>query len=474
MKKLVALILIISLVLVPCLAYADTAFEDNWILEAGGIKPIEVAAIEATEIKAATSNTDVFLQGYSVPNAMNFYYFGSGSQATTFSNGFAQLPLLAQAITYSIAYSTQNLNTKIQTALTTLNTAVSNIKTGVGNINTSSGNTAINTSNIYSRLGTMNTSIDNLKSYTDDVESTLTSILSAIQNQTFDLGTFIPNFMPDSSYDFSDPSWTTVQRRTVTTDGASSMSGFTSPYMILQLRELLRANNNAAALTYDKMFNMVTGSDYNDANYHVIFSPLTGNQVTLYKRSFWVDYRTVSRYITRGLSLITALDPNASYTLTDKNLRSNTVTDISIGDYLRQFGENASYYLARLNYVLASDAEIDMRMSSEANTTSALHNYVSSSGGASFNPHDLSSLSDFTSSVTDDIVPSTASPTLLVNTLNDDDVWSWFTQSTADALEPTSRLRNESKSSDPGLSSTPLLDSYYHDLEQALGVSYDR
>lgn len=440
MKSLVALIICVSLVLVPCFAYADTAsgsaltLDDQlWIMNEGGIKPVQVAAVEAGAIKAAAAdNTNVFLNGYSMPSSMNFYYFGSGSQATTFTNAFSQLPYLAQAITYSIAYSTQNLNTKLQTALTTLNTAVSNIKTGVANINTSSGNTATNTSNIYSRLGDINSNIGDIKLYTDGVETALSNILTAIQNQSLTI--------PQSLIDDVDSIETKVP----------SQAYYWNKF-------LTNSNGQIPTISQGGVFRQ-QAFDFGSN------SLLGGIEGLLY-------YGLTGT--TNGVSLLVrdVRDNNAALDdyLYDSSLTATLIPRTTIWQNMRDFWTNTSYHLSRLAFVLANDDEIAARQAAAANTAAAVSNVISSSGSGSAKPSDISGIADLKSSVSDSVSTGVNVNSIFTETGSGGHAWDWFTQGIQDELSAPSRRSNVRFNSKSSGSDTPMLDAYYHDLEEAIG-----
>lgn len=437
MKKLVALFICFSLVLVPCFAYADTASgsaltldEQLWIMNEGGIKPIQVAASEASSIKAATAdNTPVFINGYAMPSSMNFYYFGSGSQATSFTNAYSQLPHLFQAITYSIAYSTQNLNTKIQTALTTLNTAVSNIKTGVADINGYSGSISTDTSNIYTRLGTMNTSLNNLKTYTDGVETTLTNILTAIQNQSLT----IPQSLLDDVDSLANNQTKPSDLSKWLTSGWGkfdqyyySPSSFSETYRLWDI-------TNSGSYFYNLLDAIVKNGNTN---------------ATALKVAMW-----------RG---------NKSYLDDDLILQTGEWTNSYNNAFVFYF-QQIQYDLKKLRFVLASDDEIAARQAAATNTAAAVSNVISSSGSGSAKPADISGVADLKSSTVDSISSGVSASTVFSQTGSGGHAWDWFTQDIADELSaPSSRSNVRSNSKSSG-SDTPYLDAYYHDLEEAIG-----
>lgn len=401
-----------------------------------GIAPIQAAA---------AADTNVWLNGFNTPSSMSLYYFGSGGSVATgsYPNGFSQLPGLFNGITYSIAYSISNLSSRLVNTLNTINTNIDGLES-------SSSSAAGSLSNLYSRLATTNSYIDGIEgyidqieSYVDGVESSLSGILSAIQNQSFtvpqslldDVSSLADNqvlssiwqgyFFPDSSYNYESLDW----------------------YRIIS-----RTHNSS-----------ITGSTEN-----LNIRPWTKQIVTLLNSTNQMQYWDGLRMV--GYVVDTTY-PNRS--ITNPDLTTTTLNRRSLWDDIRVIGSNLSNHLARLDFVLANDADIAARQAAASTTEAAIDDFISGSGDASVSVGDLGSLASFTKSVTSSSA-APVDPSMIIQSIDSSSPWIWFTNDVLYSLEPTSAQRGQAKYSSSTSADTPLLDSNLIDIQKALGLYDDR
>lgn len=128
--------------------------------------------------------------------------------------------------------------------------------------------------------------------------------------------------------------------------------------------------------------------------------------------------------------------------------------------------------LARLGYVLASDQRIEAQQASSANEQSVVDNFIDSSGSGSVSASDFGSVSGASKSFRDNF-NSGVSASGVWSVFNQN--YDWFSQSTADALDTSSASSSARrlKSASSVRSDTPLLDAYYSDLFDIIGVIND-
>lgn len=128
--------------------------------------------------------------------------------------------------------------------------------------------------------------------------------------------------------------------------------------------------------------------------------------------------------------------------------------------------------VARLSYVLASDQRIEAQQASSANEQSVVDNFIDSSGSGSVSASDFGSVSGASKSFRDNF-NSGVSASGVWSVFNQN--YDWFSQSTADALDTSSvsSSARRLKSASSVRSDTPLLDAYYSDLFDIIGVIND-
>lgn len=456
MKKLVALIISSSLVLVPCFAYADTAtgssiqFDDTvWVYQAGGVKPIEVAAVESGAIKAAGDPGTSTNPYYFLTPGRNatVYYAANSTSASSNSYYVDDLADVVQGISQSIAYSVQNQRNLWSTIGSNTVSAINDVYNRIGTLNgyvdglesaMLTNNTRLGTidtavGNIKSKLDSVYTSVDNLEGYTDDIEGTLSSILTAIQNQSFT----VPQSLLDDVDSIESYSSTNNSRWSWNSSFNSSMT----------LRRYMQNGEGGSA----------SDLSLNPTNRSI------PNQIWYYLSSLNNSFVLASRDLLSGVSV------NNTQTYLDKDLNPISMGRTSFWRDFRNIGGNINNLVARLAFVLANDDEIAARQAAAANTAAAVSNVISLSGSGSAKPTDISGVADLKSSTVDSISSGVSAGTVFSQTGSGGHAWDWFTQDIADELSaPSGRsyVRSNSKSSG---SDTPYLDAYYHDLEEAIG-----
>lgn len=156
------------------------------------------------------------------------------------------------------------------------------------------------------------------------------------------------------------------------------------------------------------------------------------------------------------------------------NLYNSDLTSYSMGTSgnsfwydFRRAASNISMHLARLDYVLASDDEIEAREAAQDNQDAFVNDFLDSNGAGSASASDIGDMSGISSGV-QDVLSTGVSPTSAFSSMgSDSSAWDWFKNDTKNALDTTSSNRRNIKSSD---SDTPLLDNYYSDLQEKLKV----
>lgn len=452
MKKLVALFICVSLVLVPCFAYAYTASgsaltidEQLWIMNEGGIKPIQVAAVEASALgdsTKATGDTSVFLNGFSYTGTPQLYYLNSSSTVSTgsYPGGFATLPGLFGGITYSIAYSAQTLATTLNNIsgyVDGLEGYVDGIESTLTTISSRISTTNTRLSTISSDLQNQNTSVSGILTSVDSVELYLDYILDAIQNQSFT----IPQILLDNVQDIHDYQVTSSHFDSILDwYGISSGGTYTLP-------------------RYRQVANGGSTSD---------LTPVTDARNPI--SNIWYMANNINTSMVYGLrDLLSGISVNSTQSFKDYNLQDVSLGRQSLWYDVRLLGINLNNSLSRLAFVLANDDEIAARQAAAANTAAAVSNVISSSGSGSASPSDISGVAGLKSSAEDSISSGVSASTIFSQTGSGGHAWDWFSQTVADELSAPSRrsdVRSGVKSSG---SDTPMLDAYRHDLEEAIG-----
>lgn len=146
------------------------------------------------------------------------------------------------------------------------------------------------------------------------------------------------------------------------------------------------------------------------------------------------------------------------------NLQTSTFTPVSLGDGLYKYLSSIQAPVARLSYVLASDADIEAREAATLNQEAVVDNFIDSTGDGATSPSDIGSVSDLSSGYKQNF-GSDASPSGIFDIFNSDHA-TWFSQETKNQLDTTTPTRM-SKGSE---SETPLLDKQIEDIYNALGV----
>lgn len=424
MKRIICITLIISLLICPVFAFADTE-QTLVMMNDAGIAPIQAAA---------AADTNVWLNGFNIPSSMSLYYFGSGGSVATgsYPNGFSQLPGLFNGITYSIAYSISNLSSRLVNTLNTINTNIDGLES-------SSSAAAGSLSNLYSRLATTNSYIDGIEgyidqieSYVDGVESSLSGILTAIQNQSLTI--------PQSLLDDVDHIDSTVSAFSPLSYNSSALARYRQQFdggSSLDLTVDLSARNSISNIWY-----------------------------------FLANLNQSSVFAFRDL-VGSVGSPATGFDWLDKDLNSTNLGRTSLWRDFRTLGVNINNIVARLGFVLANDEDIAARQAAAATTEAAIDDFISGSGNASVSAGDLGSLASFTKSVTSSSA-APVDPSMIIQSIDSSSPWIWFTNDVLFSLEPTSAQRGQAKYSSSTSADTPLLDSNLIDIQKALGLYDDR
>lgn len=120
--------------------------------------------------------------------------------------------------------------------------------------------------------------------------------------------------------------------------------------------------------------------------------------------------------------------------------------------------------VARLTHVYASDEEIAARDSARQNQTTVVNNFVDGNGVGSVSASDLGDMASVSGSLQSNF-DTGASVSGVFAFFSNGSSTNWFSQATADALD-TNQTRSNS-------SNTPLLDAYYEEIYDLLGIGDD-
>lgn len=268
----------------------------------------------------------------------------------------------------------------------------------------------------------------------DAIYGRLYDILRAIQSSSGDLGTFIPYFMPDSSYDFSSSDWSSYKRMKVDENIAPSVSDVTSSSLGVRFSDFLNDILNNTYYTSRALTSRVLGSGFTGTAYNALVNIRSGSNYGYNAGSLWADMKSGFRQMTIGLNYLVG-DDNGSYHLTDYNNSSVSVPNHSLYDYFRLFGMTVSDSLGRLAYVLANDEDIVARDASSSVRAAYTNDFLKPSGSASASVSDFGTLASGSSSLSDSFHSSYGASDAL-GALSDqgDGRWDWFSQTTMDNL----------------------------------------
>lgn len=453
MKKFVSILITLSMILTPCLAYAGTAsgsaisLDDHLkIMAAGGVDPVEVASVKAA---AASSDTIVAPSGYAV---QPYYYNGTLTGSipyTTLSTSSSSWNGLINGISYSIAYSLRSLG--------------SNISSGDSNIVTA-------VDQVFNQLVNLRGYIDNLEDYTDGIEGGLTSLVNSV-------GTTLGSNISTISSRVN----TTNTRLSTTNSTLSDILTAIESQTFTVPQELIDDVDSINTTTSTDSSRWVWNSTFNTSStlprYRQNGEGGTGSDLTLNPTSrslpnqiwFWLSTMNTSmvyafRDLTSGVGTVN------SQTYLDKDLNPISMGRTSFWRDFRNIGGNINDIVARLGFVLASDDEIEARQAASANTAAVVDEFIKPTGSAHASVSDFGSVADLAAAGSDNLSSGVAPSVLLDQLGGDGDGWGWFSQQIQNELSaPSGRsdLRSDSKSSG---SDTPYLDAYYADLQEKIGV----
>lgn len=120
--------------------------------------------------------------------------------------------------------------------------------------------------------------------------------------------------------------------------------------------------------------------------------------------------------------------------------------------------------VARLTHVYASDEEIAARDAARQNQTTVVNNFVDNNGVGSVSASDLGDMASVSGSLKSNF-DTGASVSGVFAFFSNGSSTNWFSQATKDALD-TNQTRSNS-------SDTPLLDAYYEEIYDLLGIGDD-
>lgn len=305
--------------------------------------------------------------------------------------------------------------------------------------------------------------VDDIRRYLNtDYYQLLNDILDAITLDSSDFGTFIPYFMPDSSFDFSANSWKRYGLRR--TDGSSVSSSTTyNDSFIMQLKDYLDAGNQFDYWTYSRTLGYVMGESYDNVTYNNWFNTTTGELYQPVRRSIWADVRMLGRLISNLNYRLLADDSNKTYTLTDYNNVSSNVSSIGITDYLKQFGTNITASLGRLAFVLANDQDIALRNNTVDQVTAFTSNFTSSGSPSRVSAGDIGTIASGVADLKSGFSSSANASDAFrgFSTSGQDERWNWFSQEILNSLDTTGSNNRSLKSNN---NFTNFTSKYYNEV----------
>lgn len=411
-KKIISIILSFSIVLLcvaPCFAIENTT--------GSAIKSLN----NLNDTKATSPSTTVEPEDSSATR----YYVNSNGNVSSSSTSINTWGNIVNDLTYSIAYSIG----EVVKRLTTINNNVvnylfSNASTGyyLWDWTTSGGvyqGAPTSSQSVISQLRAMGSSITKMLSYNTEYAYQLYSLISnggILDTVKIDDNTnngFSQSYLWKRYENGSVGSFTSYRQLA---DGTSSSStwGLTNHSAMETIGYILTRFDNS-------LFQFASGmiKNWQNADVYLYNSDLTSYKMGTSGNSFWYDFR--------------------------------------------RFASNASEHLARLDYVLASDEEIEARQAAEANQESVIDNFIKSSGSGSASASDFADVATAGSSVKNALDSNVSAGNAFTSLSSDSPAWGWFSQSTADSLDSTSSGNRKSAGSD-----TPYLDRYYFDLMETL------
>lgn len=325
-------------------------------------------------------------------------------------------------------------------------------------ISNASNNEITSIDNVWTRLGVILSSVDQIEGYIDGLESgiaTVYSYLGDIKGYTDQIETKIDTSNINTGNIFNilsnglnisfSPYWDSVKDAL----DPNGLGGFPLAVQNQPSQTLAR---------YRQQENGGTSSDLSwdlsvrkgNALGNIFFYLATLNTSAVY------FFRDVSSGIATG---------NTSDVITNPDLTTTPLGRVSIWSDIRKIGGNLSNHLARLDFVLASDEEIEARSAAASNQESVVDNFIKSSGDGSASASDFADIASAGSSIKDALYSNVSVENAFSSLSSTSSAWDWFTQSTANSLDSTTNQNRKSSNND-----TPLLDTYYSDLMEILKV----
>lgn len=292
----------------------------------------------------------------------------------------------------------------------------------------------------------------------DSIYGRLYDILQAIRSSSGNLGTFIPYFMPGSTYDFSSTDWSSYKRLKLDEYIGSSVTASSSSSLGIRFSDFLNDMLNNSFYTSRALTSRVLGSSFAGTAYNALVPIRSGGNTGYNAGSLWADMKTGFRQMTIGFNYLVG-DDNGSYHLTDYNNSVVSVPKHSLYDYFRLFGMTVSDSLGRLAFVLANDDDIALRQTQHDNMQTVKNDFTS--GDVSVTPAKLGGLKSVGSALTDGLASSASVSDGLSVLGSGSDAWEWFTVENAQSFDSVSESRNSLRLMKSGSS---YLDQYYKDV----------
>lgn len=434
---------------------------------------------------------------YVSPTSGSFNRYYLGSSGTTYgSSSYTSWGSIFGALTQTIAQSLGQVSTNIVNKLTTLDGHIDQIESYVDGLEgyvdnlesyvdglESKFDTANNhlnyietyTGDAYSILGQIRTLIntisgymptitgyiDGIEGYIDTVESKLTSINNTLSNGiSVDLGTFIPYFMPDDTFDFTDTSWTSYTTRSVVSTGFVNTVKSSSSAVVI-IRDFLDSIMSNTQWIWRDGLSYVKGTDYDSADYQSIYYiDSDGTHLTL-KRSLWADVRLINRYLTLLIRRTVGNDGQTYYIYDYNNQKLANTSYFSLTTYFKLLGQTMSQSIGRLAFVLANDQDIAIRDNTSSQASTLNSTFFSSSGSGKVNNSNFQDLGFASSSIKTGFASSANARDAFngFSTSGSDGRWDWFSQNILDSLDTTTNYSKSTKSS-----FTNFVDVYYNEV----------
>lgn len=383
------------------------------------LKVTKTSPLNSAILAASDTAQNVFLSGYTTARTIWAYLSYNNSLAYEYTTP-STLPDLFSKLADVIGKDFVQINGHIVSIMDD----VDYIRTDVNSIKSSA-------SNINSVLNSILSYVDdfNTLAKSSDVSSAASDIVDAIENS----GVSIPQTLLDD-----------VSSIKSNTDTDKSRWAWNSTFQASGFSLLRYRRNGEGGIGSDL--------DVNPSNRSI------PNQIW-----YWL-FSLNNSVVNASRDLLSNVPISNTQTYLDKDLNTVQMGRTSFWRDFRNIGGNINDILARIGFVIASDADIQARQDAAATTQAAFNSFVKPSGSASVSSTDVGTLADIGSGVIDNLNTGVQASDSLDVFNQSFESWSWFTQQTADAFDSTGNNRNSNSLRSAPSFETPYLDAYYAEV----------